>query len=46
MSEITIVTAFFDIGRKNMEGFKRDNQTYFDYFRSISSRFCAHQVPL
>ena len=33
MSEITIVTAFFDIGRKNMEGFKRDNQTYFDYFK-------------
>ena len=33
MSEITIVTAFFDIGRKHMEGFSRDSNTYLNYFK-------------
>ena len=33
MQEITIVTAFFDIGRKNIKGFQRDNQTYLNYFK-------------
>jgi protein YibB len=33
MSEITIVTAFFDIGRENWKGFERDNNKYVDYFK-------------
>ena len=33
MSEISIVTAFFDIGRKNWKGFERDNSTYANYFK-------------
>lgn len=37
MKEITIVTAFFDINRKNMNGFSRDNQKYIDSFK-----FWAH----
>ena len=31
-TEITIVTAFFNIGRENMQHFKRSAATYFDYF--------------
>ena len=32
--EVTIVTAFFDIGRKNFEGqFARSNEKYIDYFK-------------
>lgn len=33
MSEITLVTAFFDVGRKNWTGFKRDDTKYLNYFR-------------
>lgn len=33
MSEITIVTAFFDIGREKWKGFERDQNKYVDYFR-------------
>lgn len=33
MSEITIVTAFFDIGRANWKGFERDKNKYVDYFK-------------
>lgn len=33
MQEITIVTAFFDIGRENWQGFKRDNNKYVEYFK-------------
>lgn len=33
MNEISIVTAFFDIGRKNWKGFERDNSTYANYFK-------------
>lgn len=33
MQEITIVTAFFDIGRKNWQGFERDNNKYIEYFK-------------
>ena len=33
MSEISIVTAFFDIGRKDWKGFERDNSTYANYFK-------------
>ena len=32
MSEITIVTAFFDIGRGDMKGFERSNEKYLSYF--------------
>ena len=31
--EVTIVTGFFDIGRKDWGKFSRDNQKYVDYFR-------------
>ena len=33
MNEISIVTAFFDIGRKDWKGFERDNTTYANYFK-------------
>ena len=33
MKPIRIVTAFFDIGRAHFEGYERDNETYFAYFR-------------
>lgn len=33
MNEITIVTWFFDIGRKDWKGFERDNSTYANYFK-------------
>ncbi len=33
MSEISIVTWFFDIGRKDWKGFERDNTTYANYFK-------------
>ncbi len=33
MKPIRIVTAFFDIGRTHFEGYERDNETYFAYFR-------------
>ena len=33
MSEISIVTWFFDIGRKDWKGFERDNSTYANYFK-------------
>ena len=32
MSEITIVTAFFDIGRKNFSAVPRTNEKYFNDF--------------
>ena len=32
MNKISIVTAFFDIGRKNWKGFERDNSTYANHF--------------
>lgn len=31
-NEITIVSAFYDIQRENLDDFKRDNTKYFDYF--------------
>lgn len=33
MAEITIVTAFFDIGREKWTGFARDNSKYVEYFK-------------
>ena len=33
MKDITIVTAFFDINRANMDGFNRSNQKYIDAFK-------------
>ena len=33
MNEISIVTWFFDIGRKDWKGFERDNTTYANYFK-------------
>lgn len=32
MEDITIVTAFFDIGREKMKKFERSNELYFNYF--------------
>ena len=33
MKPIRIVTAFFDIGRAHFDGYERDNETYFAYYR-------------
>ena len=33
MKELTIVTAFFDIGRKNFKGLSRSNELYLSYFK-------------
>ena len=33
MKPIHIVTGFFDIGRAHFDGYERDNETYFAYFR-------------
>ncbi len=33
MGEVTIVTAFFDIGRGNSSTLKRTNEQYFEYFK-------------
>lgn len=33
MSEITLVTAYFDINRKNWSGFERDSNKYINYFK-------------
>lgn len=33
MSELTIVTAFFDIGRANWKGFERNSNKYVEYFK-------------
>lgn len=33
MSELTIVTAFFDIGRKDFKGMPRSNQKYAEFFK-------------
>lgn len=33
MSELTIVTAFFDIGREKWTGFERDNSKYVEFFK-------------
>lgn len=32
MNEITIVSAFYDIGRKDIKNFERDNDKYLSYF--------------
>lgn len=32
-SNITIVSAFFDINRENWKGFSRSNEKYFEYFK-------------
>ncbi|CBL05387.1 Bacterial protein of unknown function (HtrL_YibB) [Megamonas hypermegale ART12/1] len=31
--DITIVTAYFDINRKNWKGFERSNNDYINYFK-------------
>ncbi len=33
MKPLRIVTGFFDIGRAHFDGYERDNETYFAYFR-------------
>lgn len=33
VKRIRIVTAFFDIGRAHFDGYERDSETYFAYFR-------------
>ena len=33
MNEITLVTAFFDIGRKDFQAIPRDNSKYFNHFK-------------
>lgn len=34
--EVSIVTAFFDIGRGNWQGFARSNQQYLDWFKNLA----------
>lgn len=36
MPNITIVTAFFDLGRENWEGFERSSELYIDRFRHLT----------
>lgn len=31
--ELTIVTAYFDIGRESFKGYERGNSKYINYFR-------------
>lgn len=48
MSELTIVTAFFDIGRKNFEIISRDNETYIEYFECwarINNKIVVYTQP-
>lgn len=48
MSEITIVTAFFDIGRKNIKGFERDWEkyvTYFSFWARIKNNLIVYTEP-
>ena len=33
MNDITIVTAFFDIGREQFKGYERGNNKYINYFK-------------
>ena len=33
MNDITIVTAFFDIGREKFKGYERGNNKYINYFK-------------
>lgn len=33
MNELTIVTAFFDVGRKDFKGLSRSNELYLSYFK-------------
>ncbi|EAH8517036.1 protein YibB, partial [Campylobacter jejuni] len=35
-NEITIVTAFYDIGRKDIKNFERDNDKYLSYFEFLA----------
>lgn len=51
MQEITIVTAFFDIGRGNIEksDLKRTNEDYFNYFRfwaRIKNQLVVYTEPM
>ena len=32
-NELTIVTSFFDIGRKDFKEFSRSNEQYLEYFK-------------
>lgn len=48
MSEITIVSAYFDIGRKNWKGLKRDNNKYLEYFKfwaRINNNIIVYTIP-
>ena len=48
MSEITIVTAYFDIGRKNWKGLERDNNKYLNYFSfwaRINNNIIVYTMP-
>ncbi|GMB01268.1 WlaTC/HtrL family glycosyltransferase [Pelosinus sp. IPA-1] len=49
MSEITIVTAFFDIGRENWRNFERDKNKYINYFRfwaRIQNKLVVYTDPI
>jgi protein YibB len=37
MTDITIVTAFYDIGRENFPGFERTSDTYLNWFANLAT---------
>lgn len=48
MSEITIVTAYFDIGRDKWKGFERGNNKYINYFKfwaKINNKVIIYTSP-
>ena len=48
MSEITLVTAYFDINRKNWTGFERDSNKYINYFNfwaKIKNKLIIYTQP-
>lgn len=48
MSEITLVTAFFDIGRQNWPGFTRGNDSYirnFDHWARLKNNLIIYTFP-
>ncbi|RIY35594.1 WlaTC/HtrL family glycosyltransferase [Psittacicella gerlachiana] len=36
-TDITLVTAFYDLGRANWKGFERDNNYYFNLFKKLAN---------
>ena len=48
MSEITLVTAYFNIGRGSWTGFSRDNNKYIRYFEHwarLKTKLIVYPTP-